>query len=39
MNESLAPELPLFQDADLDGKLVLVRFDHNVVMGGEIRDP
>jgi phosphoglycerate kinase len=31
--------LPLIQDADLDGKVVLVRFDHNVVKGGEIRDP
>jgi phosphoglycerate kinase len=39
MNKSLAPELPLIQDADLDGKVVLVRFDHNVVKGGEIRDP
>ncbi|HXY54654.1 MAG TPA: phosphoglycerate kinase [Nitrospirota bacterium] len=39
MNESLATELPLIQDADLDGKIVLVRFDHNVVKGGEIRDP
>jgi phosphoglycerate kinase len=33
------PELPLIQDADLNGKTVLVRFDHNVVKGGEIRDP
>lgn len=39
MNESLHPELPLIQDADLEGKVVLVRFDHNVVKGGEIRDP
>jgi phosphoglycerate kinase len=31
--------LPLIQDADLDGKIVLVRFDHNVVKKGEIRDP
>ncbi|MEW6215286.1 MAG: phosphoglycerate kinase [Nitrospirota bacterium] len=31
--------LPLIQDADLNGKTVLVRFDHNVVKGGEIRDP
>jgi phosphoglycerate kinase len=29
----------LIQDAELDGKVVLVRFDHNVVKGGEIRDP
>lgn len=35
----LHPELPLIQDADLNGKVVLVRFDHNVVKGGEIRDP
>jgi phosphoglycerate kinase len=33
------PALPLIQDADLAGKVVLVRFDHNVVKGGEIRDP
>lgn len=32
-------DLPLIQDADLNGKIVLVRFDHNVVKGGEIRDP
>src|SRR3989337_668205 len=32
-------ELPLIQDADLNGKIVLVRFDHNVVKGGEIRHP
>jgi phosphoglycerate kinase len=31
--------LPLIQDADLNGKIVLVRFDHNVVKDGEIRDP
>ncbi len=36
---SLHPDLPLIQDADLNGKIVLVRFDHNVVKGGEIRDP
>jgi phosphoglycerate kinase len=35
----LHPDLPLIQDADLNGKVVLVRFDHNVVKGGEIRDP
>lgn len=38
-NSSLHPELPLVQDADLNGKAALVRFDHNVVKGGEIRDP
>jgi phosphoglycerate kinase len=31
--------LPLIQDADLVGKVVLVRVDHNVVKGGIIRDP
>ena len=31
--------LPLIQDAELNGKIVLVRFDHNVVKKGEIRDP
>jgi phosphoglycerate kinase len=36
---SLHPDLPLIQEADLNGKIVLVRFDHNVVKGGEIRDP
>src|SRR5512136_1302020 len=38
-NKSLHPELPLIQDAALEGKVVLVRFDHNVVKGGAIRDP
>lgn len=37
--QHLDPGLPLIQDADLDGKVVLVRFDHNVVKNGEIRDP
>ena len=32
-------KLPLIQDAELNGKIVLVRFDHNVVKKGEIRDP
>jgi len=36
---TLDPKLPLVQNADLDGKVVLVRFDHNVVKKGEIRDP
>ena len=31
--------LPLIQDADLNGKVVLVRFDHNVVKNGVIKDP
>lgn len=35
----LHPGLPLIQEADLNGKVVLVRFDHNVVKNGEIRDP
>jgi len=32
-------KMPLIQDAHLEGKVVLVRFDHNVVKKGEIRDP
>jgi phosphoglycerate kinase len=39
LSRPLQAELPLIQDAELDGKVVLVRFDHNVVKGGEIRDP
>ena len=35
MNSSL----PLIQDADLTGKVVLVRVDHNVVKSGMIHDP
>jgi phosphoglycerate kinase len=31
--------LPLIQDAELAGKVVLVRVDHNVVKNGIIRDP
>ncbi len=31
--------LPLLQQAELNGKIVLVRFDHNVVKKGVIRDP
>ncbi|MBI4849298.1 MAG: phosphoglycerate kinase [Nitrospirae bacterium] len=31
--------LPLIQEADLNGKVVLVRFDHNVVKKGVIKDP
>jgi phosphoglycerate kinase len=38
-SKSLNPRLPLIQDTDLQGKIVLVRFDHNVVKGGAIRDP
>lgn len=39
MHTSLHPDLPLIQDADLSGKVVLVRFDHNVVKNGAIKDP
>jgi phosphoglycerate kinase len=38
-HQRLDPRLPLIQNADLNGKIVLVRFDHNVVKDGEIRDP
>ena len=31
--------LSLIQNAPLEGKIVLVRFDHNVVKDGEIKDP
>ena len=37
--KGLDPRLPLIQNAALNGKLVLVRFDHNVVKDSEIRDP
>ncbi|MDP3261300.1 MAG: phosphoglycerate kinase, partial [Thermodesulfovibrionales bacterium] len=37
--KGLDPGLRLIQNADLNGKVVLVRFDHNVVKGGEIKDP
>jgi phosphoglycerate kinase len=37
--QSLDPRLPLIQNADLYGKTVLVRFDHNVIKDGEIKDP
>jgi len=37
MNKELS--LPLLQDADLRGKIVLVRVDHNVVKKGIIHDP
>jgi phosphoglycerate kinase len=39
MNKSLQHDLPLVQEADLQGKVVLIRFDHNVVKNGAIRDP
>ncbi|MEW6162601.1 MAG: phosphoglycerate kinase [Nitrospirota bacterium] len=37
--KELDQRLPLIQNADLNDKIVLVRFDHNVVRDGEIRDP
>lgn len=39
MKSGLDTKLPLIQDADLDGKVVLLRVDHNVVKGGFIKDP
>ncbi len=36
---TLSKRLPLIQEADLDGKVVLVRVDHNVVKKGAIKDP
>jgi phosphoglycerate kinase len=36
---TLNKRLPLIQEANLNGKVVLVRFDHNVVKNGVIRDP
>lgn len=38
-NNNLHTRLPVIQDADLNGKIVLVRFDHNVVKKGVIKDP
>jgi phosphoglycerate kinase len=38
-SQEIDPRLPLIQDADLRDKVVLVRVDHNVVKGGEIKDP
>lgn len=32
-------KLPKIQDADLKGKIVLIRVDHNVVKKGRIKDP
>ncbi|RJR16728.1 MAG: phosphoglycerate kinase [Nitrospiraceae bacterium] len=39
LNGSISKRLPLIQEADLNGKIVLVRFDHNVVKKGVIKDP
>ncbi len=38
-SNALDKRLPLIQEADLNGKVVLVRFDHNVVKKGAIKDP
>jgi phosphoglycerate kinase len=38
-SHTLSKRLPLIQEADLNGKVILVRFDHNVVKKGVIRDP
>ncbi len=35
----MSKSLPLIQNADLNGKVVLVRVDHNVVKSGLIHDP
>ena len=35
----LDPRLRLFQQANMKGKVVLVRVDHNVVKNGTIKDP
>jgi phosphoglycerate kinase len=37
--DNIDKRLPLIQEADLNGKVVLVRFDHNVVKNGVIKDP
>jgi len=37
--ENLDPRMRLIQDADMKGKVVLVRVDHNVVKKGKIKDP
>jgi phosphoglycerate kinase len=36
---ALDPRLPLVQNAELDGRVVLVRVDHNVVKKGVVKDP
>jgi phosphoglycerate kinase len=38
-SSSIDNRLPVIQEADLNDKVVLVRFDHNVVKKGVIRDP
>jgi phosphoglycerate kinase len=37
--EKLDPRLRLIQDAEMKGRVVLVRVDHNVVKEGTIKDP
>jgi len=39
MKTDKGERLPLLQDADVEGKVVLVRVDHNVVKDGRIQDP
>ena len=39
MTHDLDPKLPLLQDAEIEGKVVLLRVDHNVVKRGKIADP
>ncbi len=39
MENALDSTLPLLQDAHMNGKVVLLRVDHNVVKGGKIEDP
>lgn len=36
---TLSKRPPLMQEADLDGKIVLVRFDHNVVKKRNYKRP
>ena len=36
---NLSKRLPLIQEADLNGKVVLVRVDHNVLKNGVVKDP
>ena len=38
-NKELDSRLRLFQQANMKGKAVLVRVDHNVVKNGIIKDP
>ena len=38
-NKELDSRLRLFQQANMKGKVVLVRVDHNVVKNGIINDP